>query len=102
MASSSRLSRLPIWLSRWLGYRRSTAPKQPENIVYIWSLVGSFCGLAILQAVFEQAHYFINRHVPTIVASYVGLPIESFPLCLYHFTNDGSLGSVRRTLLRDH
>ncbi|THH17428.1 hypothetical protein EW146_g3379 [Bondarzewia mesenterica] len=67
---ASRLSRLPLWLSRWLGYRPSPPPKQPEYIVWFWSWVGAFCGLSVIMAVFGQAHYFIERNVPLLVASY--------------------------------
>ena len=71
MAQSPRLSRLPLWISHWLGYRRSESKSQPSYIVYVWSFVGAFCGLALLQAVFGQAQYFIDRNVPSIIASYV-------------------------------
>ena len=71
MATPARLARLPIWIRHWLGYRSSPPVKPPEYIVYFWSFVGSFCGLSILQAVFGQAQYFIDRHVPSIIASYV-------------------------------
>ncbi|THH03432.1 hypothetical protein EW146_g10444 [Bondarzewia mesenterica] len=67
---ASRLSRLPLWLSRWLGYRPSPPPKRPEYIVWFWSWVGAFCGLSVIMAVFGQAHYFIERNVPLLVASY--------------------------------
>ncbi|THH14405.1 hypothetical protein EW146_g5921 [Bondarzewia mesenterica] len=70
MSSRNRLARLPPWLSHWLGYRSSPPKKQPDYIIYIWSFVGAFCGLSVLQAVFGHAHYFIKRNVPSIVASY--------------------------------
>ncbi|KAI9878767.1 MAG: hypothetical protein M1830_010569 [Pleopsidium flavum] len=70
MAPPKRLSRLPPWLSLWLGYRSSPPKTQPNYIVYVWSFIGAFCGLSIVQAVFGHAQYFINRRVPSIVASY--------------------------------
>ncbi|KAF9000902.1 HPP family-domain-containing protein [Cyathus striatus] len=66
----SRLARLPLWLTRWLGYRPSPTPKKPNYIVWLWSFIGAFCGISLIQAVFGQAHYFIERGVPSIVASY--------------------------------
>ncbi|KAF8958864.1 HPP family-domain-containing protein [Flammula alnicola] len=58
MSSPNRLSRLPPVLS------------PPDYIIYLWSFIGAFCGISLIQAVFGQAHYFIERGVPSIVASY--------------------------------
>lgn len=69
--TNSRLSRLPPWASRWLGYREHPPKEQPPYIVYLWSFIGAFCGLSVLQAIFGQAQYFIDREVPPILASYV-------------------------------
>lgn len=68
---ANRLSRLPPQVSRWLGYRATPPPKQPDYIIYLWSFIGAFGGIAMIQAVFGQAHYFIERKVPPIIASYV-------------------------------
>ncbi|KAF9528348.1 HPP family-domain-containing protein [Crepidotus variabilis] len=65
-----RLSKFPPWFSRWFGFRHSTPPKFPDYIVWLWSFIGAFCGISVIQAVFEQASYFVNREVPPIVASY--------------------------------
>ena len=67
------LSRLPRWLSHWLGYRQPTAlPAKPlqRYLICLWSFIGAFGGLSILQAVFGHAQYFINRGVPPIIASF--------------------------------
>ncbi|KAI0055702.1 hypothetical protein BV25DRAFT_1815260 [Artomyces pyxidatus] len=64
------LVHLPLWLSRWFGYRRTPPPKHSQYVIWFWSWVGAFCGLAVIMAVFGQAQYFINRHVPLLVASY--------------------------------
>ncbi|KAF7332960.1 HPP family protein [Mycena venus] len=45
-------------------------PKQPDYIVWLWSFIGAFCGLSLLQAVFGHSHYFLERGVPPIIASY--------------------------------
>lgn len=74
MASKNLLSRLPPWLSRWLGHRPSLPPASPAPIfIYFWSFIGAFIGISIIQAIFEQSSYFQARHVPSIVASYVRL-----------------------------
>ncbi|TFK62781.1 hypothetical protein BDN72DRAFT_889942 [Pluteus cervinus] len=70
MAQTHRLSTLPPWISHWLGYRSSPPSKRPDYVVWIWSFIGAFCGISVIQAVFSQAQYFIERGVPSIVASY--------------------------------
>ncbi|KAF5334154.1 hypothetical protein D9758_014829 [Tetrapyrgos nigripes] len=69
------LARLPPWLSHWLGYRPPSPssppnPKRAEYIIWLWSWIGAFCGIAVIQAVFGQADYFVRRGVPNVVASY--------------------------------
>ncbi|KIJ20219.1 hypothetical protein PAXINDRAFT_108073 [Paxillus involutus ATCC 200175] len=64
------LSRVPPAISRWLGYRASPPKPLPEYGVWTWTFVAAFCGVSVVQAVFSRAHYFIERGVPPIVASY--------------------------------
>ncbi|ESK90085.1 hpp family protein [Moniliophthora roreri MCA 2997] len=64
------LSRLPSWLSHWFGYRSTPTPRRADYVIWLWSFIGAFCGISIIQAVFGQARYFIDRGVPSIVASY--------------------------------
>ena len=71
MASPSRLSRLPLWLSRWFGYRTATPKRIPEYSHAFWSFVGAFGGISILAAVFGYTQYFTDRRVPEVVASFV-------------------------------
>ncbi|KDR76654.1 hypothetical protein GALMADRAFT_66897 [Galerina marginata CBS 339.88] len=70
MLTANRLSRLPPWLSHWLGYRSEPLTKRSDYTIWFWSFIGSFLGISLIQAVFGQAHYFIERGVPSIVASY--------------------------------
>jgi hypothetical protein len=65
------LARLPTWASHWLGHRAAPPPMRPLWIVWLSSWVTAFCGLSVIMAVFGQAHYFIIRGVPLLVASYV-------------------------------
>ena len=75
----SRLSRLPPWISHWLGYR-SAAPKPlPTYQVAGWSFLTAFCGLSVVQGLFNYSDYFIERHVPGIIASYVSPPTPRIP-----------------------
>ena len=71
MSPANRLSRLPQWLSHWLGYRTSPPPKRSDYIVWMWSFIGAFGGISLIMAVFQQSHYFVERGVPPIIASYV-------------------------------
>ncbi|KAI0265960.1 HPP family-domain-containing protein [Gloeopeniophorella convolvens] len=66
------LARLPRWASRWLGYRHAPPKPLPEYLVWGWSWIGAFCGLAVIMAVFGQAHTFTHHHpqVPILIASY--------------------------------
>lgn len=65
-----RLAKWPSWLSRWLGYRATPPPVPQTYVVWFWSFIGAFCGMSVLQLVFGKAHYFIERNVPSIIASY--------------------------------
>lgn len=80
MTSLNPLPRLPTWVSWWLGYRSVPPKPQPDYVVLIWSFIGAFCGLSILQALFGRVSYFVEQGVPPIVVSYVGcnLPIAGF------------------------
>ncbi|KAJ8516691.1 hypothetical protein ONZ45_g6034 [Pleurotus djamor] len=66
----NRLSRLPRWVSHWLGYRAAPSRKLPDWQVWMWTWIAAFCGISVIQAVFTHAHYFVVRGAPTIVASY--------------------------------
>ncbi|KAJ5960728.1 uncharacterized protein N7479_007878 [Penicillium vulpinum] len=64
------LARLPPAISHWLGYRES-APKPPSKyLIHFWSFIAAFCGLCVVQAIFNYSSYFIGRGVPGIIASY--------------------------------
>jgi hypothetical protein len=73
----SRLSRLPPWISHWLGYRAETPKPLATWKVAAWSFITAFCGLSVLQGIFNYSHYFTSRHVPGIIASYVSAKKKS-------------------------
>lgn len=69
------LSHLPVRLTHFLGYRPSPPPpisEEPRYAVYIWSFIGSFAGLAILQVIFQQ-EVWVRRGVAGVVGSWVRL-----------------------------
>ncbi|KAJ5499468.1 hypothetical protein LT330_000342 [Penicillium expansum] len=64
------LARLPRSVSHWLGYREN-GPKPPAKyLIHLWSFIAAFCGLCVVQGIFNYSSYFIERGVPGIVASY--------------------------------
>ncbi|KAG0159652.1 HPP family protein [Penicillium digitatum] len=64
------LARLPRSVSHWLGYREN-APKPPaKHLVHFWSFIAAFCGLCVIQGIFNYSSYFIERGVPGIIASF--------------------------------
>lgn len=69
-AGSHRLARLPPWVNHWLGYRPQELPPPSDLIICIWAFVGAFVSLALLQGIF-QSQYFVDRNVPSVVASFV-------------------------------
>lgn len=96
MFNRNVLAPLPSWFNRWFGYRSAPVTKPPDYIIWFWSFIGAFCGISVIQAVFEQAHYFVRRKVPTIVASYVSLAattLFSFLNCLVISSDPGCLCS---------
>jgi len=67
------LSRLPLGVSRFLGYRGSSplpSSPHPRHVIWFWSFVGAFGAIGVIQAVFERSPYFIQRHVPPIIGSF--------------------------------
>lgn len=67
----SPLHRLPEAVSRFLGYRK----KQKEDVGNVlgafWSLVGAFCGLAVIAAVFNNTESVQRHYPPALIASFV-------------------------------
>ncbi|XDG05530.1 hypothetical protein ABKA04_005145 [Annulohypoxylon sp. FPYF3050] len=68
--TDGRLGRLPVWINRWLGFRQAPPRPLPQYANYLWSFIAAFCGLSVLQAIFNYSDYFTSRHVPGIIASY--------------------------------
>ncbi|MCJ1443262.1 MAG: hypothetical protein MMC23_003760 [Stictis urceolatum] len=90
--SPALLSRLPLWASRWLGYRATPPPKLPPYLIWIWAFIGAFAGLSVLQSIFTYSSYFTSRHVPGLIASY-----GASAVLVYH-TLDSPLAQPRALL----
>jgi len=65
------LHRLPRWMSWWLGYRATLPRHVPTVFVWVWTFIGCFCGVSVVEAVMEKSSYFVSRQVPDIVGSFV-------------------------------
>jgi hypothetical protein len=68
------LRRLPKWVNWWFGYRTNLACPVPTVFIWFWTFLGCFSGISVVQAVFERSPYFVERHVPGIVGSFVRPP----------------------------
>jgi hypothetical protein len=70
---ASPLHRLPTPVSRFLGYRKEQKQDVGNVLGAFWSLLGAFCGLAVVAAVFNNTES-IQRHAPpAFIASFVSL-----------------------------
>ncbi|KAJ5345463.1 hypothetical protein N7452_003467 [Penicillium brevicompactum] len=57
-------------VSRDLVHDQNAPKPLPAYQVALWSFIIAFCGLSVLQAIFNYSDYFKERNVPGIVASY--------------------------------
>ncbi|KAG9317516.1 HPP family-domain-containing protein [Chiua virens] len=65
----SLLRKTAPYLSHWLGHRSSPPKPLPTYAVFFWSFIAAFCGVSVIQVPF-RAHYFVQREVPSVIASY--------------------------------
>jgi hypothetical protein len=70
---ASPLHKFPTPVSRFLGYRRTQRQDVGNVIGAFWSMVGAFCGLAVVAAVFDNTNSIQMHHPPALIASFVGL-----------------------------
>jgi len=67
---ASPLHRLPTPISRFLGYRTQKKQDVGNILGAGWSLLGAFCGLAVIAAVFNNTSSIQARHPPALIASF--------------------------------
>lgn len=66
----SPLYKLPTPVTRFLGYRKEKHQDVGNVLGAFWSMVGAFCGLAVIAAVFNNTES-IQRHTPpALIASF--------------------------------
>lgn len=73
---SSQKHRIPSPVRRFFGGHTPT-PKH-DYLIWIDILVSSFCGLAVIEAVFKSHTVFTEHHAPLIIASYGATAILCF------------------------
>lgn len=67
----NRLARLPTWISFWLGYRKTPPPPEKNHVVWIWSFIGAFSCISIIQGLFGNVPHFVEKGVPSIGATVI-------------------------------
>lgn len=70
---ASPLHRFPVSISRFLGYRKEQSQDVGNVLGAFWALVGAFCGLSVVAAVFNNTGAIHARHPPALIASFVRL-----------------------------
>lgn len=65
----SRLYRLPRPLSHFLGYRDTPEPQVGNILIATWALIGAFCGLTVVTAVYKFSPGINEYHPPVVFAS---------------------------------
>ncbi|KAH7386676.1 HPP family-domain-containing protein [Phaeosphaeria sp. MPI-PUGE-AT-0046c] len=66
----SPLHKLPTSISRFLGYRKTQEQDVGNILGAFWSMLGAFCGLAVVVAVFNNMHSIELHHPPALIASF--------------------------------
>lgn len=77
VVAPSPLHRLPAPISRFLGYREETRQDVGNVLGAFWSLVGAFCGLAVVAGVFNNTGSIQWHHPPALIASFVSTLIPT-------------------------
>lgn len=71
--------KLPKWVGRFLGANDNGQKPRPDYLVWLEVLIGTFCGLLLLEGVFRNPNVFSdNHHAPIIIASYGASAILCF------------------------
>ncbi|KAJ5099860.1 hypothetical protein N7532_006861 [Penicillium argentinense] len=69
---------VPQPIAHFLGYR-STTPKPLGNVlVAFWSMVGAFCGVALVASVSKRVPSFEDRNAPAIIGSFGAAAVIEF------------------------
>lgn len=61
----------PRPIAHMLGHRDKPAKLMGNVLIAFWSLIGAFCGVALVAEVSTHVPAFESRHAPTIIGSFV-------------------------------
>ncbi|KAF2657449.1 hypothetical protein K491DRAFT_703468 [Lophiostoma macrostomum CBS 122681] len=67
---ASPLHHLPTSVSRFLGYRKQQRQDVGNILGAFWSMLGAFCGLAVIAAVFNNTESIQVHTPPALIASF--------------------------------
>jgi hypothetical protein len=67
----SPLHKLPAPVSRFLGYRKAQEQDVGNILGAFWSMLGAFCGLAVIAVVFNNMDSIQRHNPPALIASFV-------------------------------
>lgn len=67
---ASQLFRFPKPISRFLGYREKPEHDVGNVLGAFWSLLGAFCGLGVIAAVFNNTEVIQAHNPPVLIASF--------------------------------
>ncbi|KAG2730856.1 hypothetical protein G9P44_006005 [Scheffersomyces stipitis] len=73
---ANRLNRLPPWIGRFLGAHQ--APPRHDYYIWLETLIGTFCGLSLIEGIFKSHTAFTSHNAPMIIASYGASAILCF------------------------
>ena len=94
----NRISRLPKPVSRFLGYRDSPRKEIGNLLVAVWSFLGAFIGVMVIEAVF-MIPAIHDRGVPILIASFVRKPSGPLAVLTAQRVRQRSLNTTQSNLL---
>lgn len=76
---SNQVRKLPSWAGHFLGVNQNLQHPRPDYLIWLEILVGTFCGVLLLEGVFRNPNVFLDDHnAPIIIASYGASAILCF------------------------
>lgn len=69
---------LPNYIGRFLGNNNNDPTKTPDYWIWLEIMIGSFCGILLIEGVFRNHTAFTSHNTPIIIASYGASAILCF------------------------
>ena len=67
----SPLPHLPYPIAYWLGYRRGPRVHICQPLAWLWSFIGAFCGVALIEGVYRASAALQDWNPPILIGSFV-------------------------------